>query len=211
MEPETSPVSDVSLNVPHHGRRSAPPGNALAPPAVILPTYPSSTLNNYYRPSTSFIPYEQNNARAHSSAPQVFHDLPPSACQSCVPSLRRTPSSPLRPVSSVGSSRHPTDNISYTSLSPLLFQPSSPNTHIPNHTLEPRLHAIFSPQIMNSPLPNTPYFLPARPHSARIPTPHLAPPYIAPQPVQPILPFTQTFSPLPATAYHFYSSYSHVK
>jgi hypothetical protein len=46
--------------VPHSGQRSAPPaGNALAPPNVLIPTYPSSTLNNYYQQPTSFISHDQ--------------------------------------------------------------------------------------------------------------------------------------------------------
>ena len=180
-------MPSTSADVPRHGRRSAPPGSALAPPTVSLPTYPSSTLNNYYNPSAShsasFVPHVQNNvplSYSHFYDPNI---LPPSVSQSRVPSLRRTPSSPLRPVSSTRSS------LSHTSLSPLIFQPPSPNTHIQNfNTVEPRRHSIFSPQIINSPLPNVAYSSPARPPSTRLPTPNNIPQPIQPVPMHPILP-----------------------
>jgi hypothetical protein len=83
-------------HVPHSGRRSAPPaGNALDPPNVLIPTYPSSTLNNYYHQPTSFISHDQNvhifaPVPSFAPFPLNFYDpnvLPPSASQSQVPTI----------------------------------------------------------------------------------------------------------------------------
>ena len=204
MEPGTPlPSTSVNVNVPHPGRRSAPPGNALAPPVTQLPTYPSSTLNNYYSHPASFISHDQNNAHIYASP--ILYDpvtLPPSASQYRVPSLRQTPSSPLPPLPSTRSSHNQVDNRSRSvPYSPLIFQPPAPvlPTNIPQ---SPR-HSIFSPPIIPSPLPNTAYLSPVASHhslspiishhSARLPTPNLAPHLAQPAP---FLSFTQNAFPL---------------
>ena len=195
MEPGT-PLSSASNHASQSRRRSAPPGNVLAPPNVLFPTYPSSTLNNYYHNSTSFIHPDQNNAHTFAQIPPNFYELPPSASQSRVPSIRRTPSTPLRPTSNLQNQNNinPINNnqdvLSHHSLSPLLFQ--SPNSHAQVQT---RRHSIFSPQIINSPLPTATYFSPPRPPSVRFPTPQPVN-IAAPQPVHPIFPFTQHTPPL---------------
>jgi hypothetical protein len=57
MKPGTLLLSTPGC-VPHSGQRSAPPAeNAL--PNMLIPTYPSSTLN-YYQQSTSFISHDQD-------------------------------------------------------------------------------------------------------------------------------------------------------
>ena len=99
--PIRSPISTIRPQGPPLGRRSLPPANVFGPQHV-LPTYPSSTLHCYYPSSHPAANY------AHISAPMTsshshplsgdLHQFPlPSASQSHIPSLRRTPSvSPLQ-------------------------------------------------------------------------------------------------------------------
>ena len=138
MEPGT-PLPSTSATVPQSGLRSTPPGSALAPPDVLLPTYPSSTLNNYYTQPASFTRYRPNTPHTSAPASVNFVDpniLPPSASQSRVPTLRHTPSSSFH-----SAPRNLPDTIP---LSPLIFQPPSPS----NNIAQPRRHSIFSPRII---------------------------------------------------------------
>ena len=210
MEPGT-PLLSTADDVSYSGRRSAPP-SALAPPNVLLPSYPSSMLNNYYIPSTSFIHHEQNNVHTSAAPSPIFFDpniLPPSASQSHIPTLQRTPSSSLRSVPSPGSLRP--ENIalpcSPAPLSPLIFQPHTHPQNF-NNTVQPRRHSIFSPQIINSPLPRVP-------HLPRNLEHHTPTPNIAHQPVHPILPLNLAnspavpyFFPSPSSVYSHHSSSS---
>ena len=77
----------------HPGRRSLPPANSLGSQHVIpSDSYPSSTLRYYYP-----APHHPPNYTHISSPSQNFqsHFPLPSASQSHVPSLRRTPSAPV--------------------------------------------------------------------------------------------------------------------
>ena len=191
------PSTSGNVNVPHSGRRSVsvPPGNALAPPAVPLPTYPSSTLNKYYSHPASFTS-NNNNAHISAVASPIFYDpnaFPPSASQFCVLSLRRTPSSPLHSLPGTRSPHSQTEHRSHSAhLSPLIFQspspmsPNQPTFNVP----QPRRHSIFSPPIIPAPLPDAAYISPAiSHHSAHLPAPNLV------QPV-PFLLFTHNAFPL---------------
>jgi hypothetical protein len=93
MEPRT-PLPSTSDRLSYRGQNSAPPGNALVPSIVSLPTYPSSTLNNYFPQTNSFMPHNQNNAHTFTPTSPFFYDpnvLPPSASQTHVPTIRCTP------------------------------------------------------------------------------------------------------------------------
>jgi Reverse transcriptase (RNA-dependent DNA polymerase) len=231
MEPGT-PLLSTSGHTYRPGRSSAPPANTLAPPIVSLPTYPSSTLNNYFHQSNSFIHHDQNNAHTFAPAFSNFYDpniLPPSASQSHVPTIRRTPSSSLRSMQSTRDLQNPVNtnpphspsNIQqyYVPLSPLIFQSPLHTSPTNNHrtqinTLQTRRHSIFSPQIINSPLPNNTVHSPSpRPQSARLPTPniiHQPNNIIAPQPVYPTLPLplNPQFSPSSESSHISSSSHS---
>jgi Reverse transcriptase (RNA-dependent DNA polymerase) len=221
MEPGTPLPSTSGRGPPSRpGRSSAPPGNALAPPIVSVPTYPSSTLDNYYHQTNSFIHHDQNNTHTFTPVFPTFYDpniLPPSASQTHVPSLRRTPSSSLQPTQSTRdlqnhinivprSPVHSVHSIAYTPISPLIFQSPSPFSPENNrrgqlNTVQPRRHSIFSPQIINATLPIIAPSPSLRPQSIHPPAPILEPQpnnnILAPQPVHPIpIPqFAQNFSP----------------
>jgi hypothetical protein len=82
----------------YSGQRTAPPENALAPPVVLIPTYPSSTLNNYYNQLNPFIYNDQHNVHIFAPITSDFYDLhilPPSASKTHIPTILCTPSSPL--------------------------------------------------------------------------------------------------------------------
>ena len=64
------------------------------------------------------------------------------------------------------------------------------------NSIEPRRHSIFSPQIINSPLPNATYFSPARPPSTYLPAQNTVPQPVQPAPMRPFFPFNQNFSPI---------------
>ena len=167
MEPGTPPpsTSDRVSRTSQSGQRSTPPRNVLVPPTVSFPNYPSSTLNNYYRNPTPFHHNVQNNAHIFAPALSEFYDtnvLPPSASQTHVPSIRRTPSTPLRPISSTRSLPNHNNHISHSPvnhhrnipdhvpLSPLIFHspnslPPRNNPHTPNNSIQPHRHSIFSP------------------------------------------------------------------
>jgi hypothetical protein len=93
----------------------------------------------------------------------------------------------------------------YVSLSPLIFQSpfSATNTRRPPiTTTQPRHHSIFTPPVMNSPLPT----IASSPSLCPNSIPPIAPQHnniLAPQPVQPILPlqFNQHSAPLTRSAY----------
>ena len=189
MEPGT-PLPSTSAHVSRPGRRSAPPGNALAPPTVSIPTYPSSTLNNYYQQNSPFIRNDQNVMQAFEPLPLNFYDLPPSASQSRIPSLRRTPSTLSHPNSGHRNSRSsPVIDRQNTSLSPLIFQP--PVTPL----AQPRRHSIFSPQVINSPLPTAAYTSTFPAHVQTPIAPFQPVNVIVPQPLHPVYPLNQNFSP----------------
>ena len=98
----------------------------------------------------------------------------------------RCPVLKLRPVSNPRSS-HDTHSRSSTPLSPLILQPLSPMNNQNFNTAQPRRHSIFSPRIINSPLPNPSYHSPIQSyHSPHIPAPHIAP--------QPFLPYNYNFA-----------------
>jgi hypothetical protein len=125
MEPGTPAPS--TLDRAHcTGHQSAPPGNALAPPTVLFPAYPLSTLNNYYQQSSSFLPYNQNNMHILAPVTLDFFDpniLPPSASQTHVPTIRHTLSSSLQSISNTRNSQNQIDTHSpANTLSPLIFQ-----------------------------------------------------------------------------------------
>jgi hypothetical protein len=122
----------------HPGRRSAPPGNTLAPPTMLIPTYPSSALNNYYHQSNLLFLNDQNNMHTSTPISSALYDpnvLLPSASQSHVLSLHGTPPSPLQPIPNTRSLHDQFDTVSHSSVnyqqnyvtpSPLIFQSPSP-------------------------------------------------------------------------------------
>ena len=134
---------------PHSGRRSLPPANVIGSHHV-LPSYPSSTLQYYYPLSQYPV------TRSHIFSPfQPIHGQPtvvehpvqtllPSASQSHVPSIRRTPSS------------SPFENIRIQSISPALTQRTAAHIHDNQciHSLSPI--AFYQPQPMHAfPAPQT--------------------------------------------------------
>ena len=141
---------------PHSGRQLLPPANVIGSRHV-LPSYPSSTLQYYY--PLSQYPF----THLHISSPfQPIHGQPtimehpvqtllPSASQSHVPSIRRTPSS------------SPFENIRIQPVSPALTQRTTAYIHDTQHihSLSPiafyqpqPIHAFTAPQTL--PLHNVP-------------------------------------------------------
>jgi hypothetical protein len=166
-------------------------------PTMLIPTYPSSALNNYYYQSNSFIYRDQNNAHTFAPITSDFYDphvLPPSASQTHIPTIRRTPSVPSRPISSIRSLQNQIDTISHSSpnnvpLTPFIFQsPPSNDARTQSFNIaQPQRHPIFSPPIMNSPI--TAYSSSPCPHSIHLTTPIPSPiNIVAPQPVHGMFP-----------------------
>ena len=158
---EPGPSTRASPSRPqgiHPGRRSLPPANSLGSQHVLpYESYPSSTLHHYYP-----VPLHPPNYAHISTSPQIFQSqFPlPSASQSHIPSLRRTPSVPVTDnihtthiptlpsfdqrnnVHSRNSQRiHPTSPITLHEPQPLPTFPASPSIHIPNNTIpSPQIH-----------------------------------------------------------------------
>ena len=149
------------------GQRSTPTRNALAPPTVSFPNYPSSTLNNYYRNPTPFHHNIQNNVHIFAPASSEFYDtnvLPPSASQTRISSIRHTPSIP-----------------DHLPISPLIFHPPLPlspqnDPYTQNNSIQSRHHSIISPQVLTAPTPVNAYFPSFCPHSVSLPIPNIAAP-----------------------------------
>ena len=219
--PSTSgPVSCTSQS----GQKSTPTRNAMAPPTVSFPNYPSLTLNNYYRNPTPLHHNVQNNPHIFAPASSEFYDtnvLPPSTSQTHVPSIRRTPSTPFCPIStnrSLPNHHHyifhslvnnHRDILDHVPISPLIFHPPlflSPQNdpYIQNNSIQSHHHSIISPQVLTAPTPVNTYSPSFHPHSVSLPIPNIA----APQPLQPIFPFTQHLSPSLNSSYIPHTSQS---
>jgi hypothetical protein len=138
--------SQIQPSSPEH--RSNGQCSPLVFPVVYYSLYPSSTLQNYY-------PNPLNQNYVHISSPPllflpvIYGPLPlPSALQSCIPTLRGTPSSHSICQLNLNIEPQTPPIVQYTSplLSPLCFpQPfSSPSMNIlnsPRITLQPARNA----------------------------------------------------------------------
>src|ERR1700678_620404 len=103
MDPNNIPSSSTSMAHPQplpSNQHYRPPTNVHGPHES-LPSYPSSTLQ-YYCPSSYHATNAAHIPSFHHNFPVQSHDLNdigqmllPSASQSHVPSLRRTPSVPF--------------------------------------------------------------------------------------------------------------------
>jgi hypothetical protein len=154
----SSPTTSTSSAQPFNPQRSP-----LVSPAMPYPTYPSSTLHTYF-PSPSS-PQNPMHISTHTSSPPMHFSpvLLPSASQSCVPTIRGTPSPiSLNPIDA--DIRHRTPlfvQVTSPLLSPLHFpQPfplpfSSPilNNYNSNQTSTPHGSILFSPH--HEPSPHT--------------------------------------------------------
>ena len=150
-DPDPSPSTSRPQGI-HPGRRSLPPANSLGS-QYVLPSdsYPSSTLHYYY-PAPQRPP---NYAHILPSASNFQSHFPlPSASQSHIPSLRRTPSVPVpdnihiahvpsSPFIDQRNNEKSRNSQRIQSLSPIAFHepqplhnfPASPPIHIPNNSL----------------------------------------------------------------------------
>ena len=184
MDSDNDPVppslSTVRPQGPHPGRRSLLPANVFGPQHV-LPSYPSSTLQYYYpfpHHAANYVHISAPMPTSHSHPPLSgdFVPLPlPSASQSHIPSLRRTPSvSPIQnihtqpfapsPVFDQQNSNHPADFQRIQTFSPVTVAQPQP------------LPFYAAPQPV--PLPPDPIPLPPNPIPAtyaHLQHPHLAP------------------------------------
>jgi hypothetical protein len=163
-------ISTIRPQTSHSGRRSLPPANALGPHHV-LPSYPSSTLQ-YYCPSpqnaANYAHISSHSQSSHSQAhPPVagtFEHIPlPSASQSHIPSLRRTPSFE--------------NNIDV----PYVSCPSFPNQRnsINSHNSQ-RIHSLSSPVFAQR--QSVPHFAAPQPtYLPANPIHHMHPPLLRPQ------------------------------
>ena len=171
----------------HPGRRSLPPANSLGLQHVVpYDSYSSSTLHYYYP-----APHHPPNYAHISSLSQNFQPhLPlPSASQSHIPSLRRTPSFPV--TDNIHTAHAPTSPFPHQqntinsrnsqhihSLSPMTFhnpQPS-PVYHEPLHTIhKPQPLPAFNPpppiHIHTNTVPSPTLHLPCRPRFHTNPNP----------------------------------------
>src|ERR1700678_3341839 len=202
MDPNNIHSSSTSMAHPQplpSNQHYRPPTNVHGPHES-LPSYPSSTLQ-YYCPSS----YHSTNAAHipsfHHHFPVQSHDLNdighmplPSASQSHVPSLRRTPSVPFA------------DNINdhHVPVSPFVDQ------HLNNHSRNSSNQRIYSlsPMIFTQPHIDPaafPYNHP--PPTFAAPQPHPLPP----QPIfspQPLLPHIPPFHNVPVPLTQHVSSFS---
>ena len=180
---EIPPPTSTARTQGHPGRHSLPPTNAFGPHQAYA-SYPSSTLQYYY-PSPlhaanyAHISTSHQNFQPYSSVPIDNQILLPSASQSHIPSLRRTPStSPLDNVN-IPQAPNPSffvqrnDALSRNSqriqsTSPIAFYHSQPSP------------ALVAPQPI--PLPPNPLLLPTFTEPQQAPLPHnpIPPPYAMP-------------------------------
>jgi hypothetical protein len=151
ISPPPMPISHSPLS--RSGRRSLPP--VINPgPSHALPSYPSSALGRYYPSSSSPIPNSAHILTRNRTSPLHSSFPLPSASQSHLPSLRRTPS--VSPQFQYNNQHVPNNNdhlLSPVPLSPLaLTPPYTPSPHVlynnnfqlPNRNVVPSV--IFAPQ-----------------------------------------------------------------
>src|ERR1700678_1970810 len=197
MDPNND-FSTIRSQPPPPGRRSLPPANVLGPHEV-LPTYPSSTLRNYYPPFHN-ASYSAHIPTFSPFIPLAYHVLdhyriPLASCsQSDIPSLRPTPSvqsdinlenqqrTSALPFLDQRLNNHSRASEHIHSLSPLTFHQPQPVPIVP--TRQQPVHTFAAPQPTH----------PILPHRF---VPHLQPPYAVPAPLASNI--TSVSSSLPST------------
>jgi hypothetical protein len=186
--------SDSRGQAYYAGRRSLPP-TSVPGPHRIVPSYPSSTLQAYYPPS----PLRATSENAHIfSLPTPFGVLP-SVSNDRVPSLRRTPSSPMH---------HPSSSHLHMN-----HRNNSPSQHRQNNVPFDQYTSApaFSRSNTRSSLHNVAF-------QTAMPQTHNAFPIAAPQPIpltanfssSPKLP-TARHSPVSSISVHSSTQFSHSK